>query len=173
MTPAQHGWAALLTMAGLAASAQAETDFTRLTPQERRIFHNEIRAVLLTVPQLLPLAPPPPADPYAGAIASDLARIKAHADALFAPALPGFGPADAKRTIALFTTPDCPDCTLAEADLRDLATRHDLRVTLLDMKENSDLAKALDLDLAPSYVFPDKMLRGHMPAIVLDRYLSE
>ena len=41
------------------------------------------------------------------------------------------------------------------------------------MEENSALADALQLDIAPSYVFPDQMLRGHIPAIVLERYLED
>ena len=153
----------------------AETDVLNLTPAERAILGQEIRAVLLTVPQLLPLDRPPPdaADLYAEAIDSDLARLRAHREALFSPALPGFGPENAARTIALFTRANCPDCALAVADLRALAETHDLRVTLLDMEENSALADALQLDMAPSYVFPDQMLRGHIPPIVLERYLAE
>ncbi|MEQ9239717.1 hypothetical protein [Roseovarius indicus] len=159
----------------LGGPSSAETDLLHLTPTERAILGQEIRAVLLTVPELLPLDRPAPdaADLYAEAIDSDLARLKAHAEALFSRALPGFGPADATRTIALFTKPGCEDCTRAETDLRALSERHDLRVTLLDMEENKALADALQLDMAPSYVFPDQMLRGHIPPVVLERYLED
>lgn len=156
----------------LALPAGAETDFTDLTTTERAIFHAEIRESLLGLPDLANRIAPPPIDPYAGAVADDLARIEAQAERLFAKDLPGFGNPDASRTIALLTRSDCAACALAEADLRELAEPHDLRVTLIDMDANPDLAQALDLDLAPSYVLPDMMLRGHMPVIVLERYLG-
>ena len=156
----------------LATAAGAETDFTDLTPTERAIFHSEIREALLGMPDLTQRIAPPPIDPYADAVETDLARIKAQATRLFDPGLPGFGPRDAAITIALLTRADCAPCALAEADLRKLAKEHDLRVTLIDMDENPDLVQALELDLAPSYVLPDMMLRGHMPAVVLKRYLT-
>ena len=166
-------FAACLT-ACLGGPSSAETDVLHLTQAERAILGQEIRAVLLTVPELLPMDRPRAApDLYADAIESDLARLKAHASALFSPDLPGFGPPEATHTIALFTKPGCEDCARAEAELRTLSERHDLRVTLLDMEENSALADALQLDMAPSYVFPDQMLRGHIPAIILERYLAE
>ncbi len=157
-----------------AVPAAADTDFTDLDPADRRILGHEIREVLLTVPELLPrdgAAAQP--SPYAAEIASDLARIEAQAAKLFAPGLPGFGPRDAGRTIAFFTAPDCPACARAEAELRDLAAAHDLRVTRIDMAARPDLAAALELDMAPSYVFPTMMLRGHIPPVVLRRYLAE
>ncbi len=167
----------LLLAACLAGPAAAGTDFSDLSPSERAILGQEIRAVLLTLPELLPRdapgAVPEAAEPYADEIDSDLARLKAHEKALFGPALPGFGPRDAAQTIALFTRPDCEACTRAEADLRALAQRFDLRVTILDMDENAALADSLQLDMAPSYVFPNQMLRGHIPAIVLERYLKD
>ena len=162
--------AALCALA--AAPAGAETDFTALTPTERAIFRNELREVLLSVPQILPEAPAPRIDPYQEAIADDLALLAMREQALFGPHLPGFGPSDAAARIALFTTPDCPDCDRAEADLRALAKRHDLRVTIIDMTQQPALARALELDMAPSYVLPDMMLRGHIPPMVLERYLD-
>lgn len=156
----------------LATAAGAQTDFTDLTPTERAVFHSEIREALLGLPDLSERIAPPPINPYADAVENDLTRIKAQADRLFALDLPGFGPKDASQTIALLTRSDCAACALAEAELRDLAKPHDLRVTLIDMDANADLAQALDLDLAPSYVLPDMMLRGHMPVIVLERYLG-
>lgn len=164
--------------AGLAAAlwcgaASGETDFTDLSPTERAIFHQQIRAALLDVPQLLQDAPAAPAiNPYQDAVAQDLARLSERDSALFAPDLPGFGPSDAALRIALFTAPDCPDCARAEADLRTLAQSHDLRVTLLDITRHGALAETLELDMAPSYVLPDMMLRGHIPPIVLKRYLA-
>lgn len=163
--------AGLLALA--APAAGAETDFTDLTATERAVFHAEIREALLGLPDLTEQIAPPPINLYADAVESDLARIKSQAKRLFAPGLPGFGPKDAAQTVALLTRPACPDCARAEAELRELAKTHDLRVTLIDITKNPDLAQALELDLAPSYVLPDMMLRGHMPAVVLDRYLGQ
>jgi hypothetical protein len=164
-------------LAALAGPAPAQTDFTALTPAERASFHAQIRAVLLTVPELLPdTAPTPVPDPaelYRDEIARDRARLAAHGDALFSPDLPGFGPRDAAQTIALFTRPGCPACARAEAGLRALAPSHGLRVTLLDMDTHAGLARALGIDMAPSYVFADMMLRGALPPVVLKRYLAE
>lgn len=173
--PAQYALRPALAagLAVAAAPAPAETDFTRLTPTERAIFHNEIREVLLTVPGILPDAPAPPINPYADAIATDLGRIAAQSETLFSAEEPGFGPPDATRTIALFTKEACPACTRAERDLRTLAEQHDLRVSLLDITENAALARRLEVDMAPTYILPDRMLRGHMPMIVLDHYLAE
>jgi hypothetical protein len=156
----------------LAAPAGADTDFTDLTPTERAVFQSEIREALLGLPDLADRIAPPAINPYASAVEDDLARIKAQAHRLFAPDLPGFGPKDATQTIALLTRADCAACDKAEAELRDLAETRALRVTLIDMAENAGLVQALELDLAPSYVLPEMMLRGHMPAVVLKRYLS-
>jgi hypothetical protein len=168
--------AALLSLLLLAAAPTAAgTDFTALTPAERALFHAEIRAVLLAHPELARPAPPvPPAQPdlYAEDVASDLALIGVETARLFAPDLPGFGPSGAANRIALFTGPDCPDCARAEAELRDLAARHDLRVTLFDRAARPDLAARLGVDTLPFYVLPKMMLRGHMPAPVLARYLD-
>jgi len=158
--------------AALSGTAAAQTDFTALTPTERAVFHNELREALLSVPQLLPDAPAPPINPYADAIADDLALLANREQALYGAHLPGFGPKGAALKIALFIAPDCPDCDRAQDDLRKLSGTHDLRVTLIDMTKQPDLARALDLDATPSYVLPDMMLRGHIPPIVLDRYLA-
>ncbi|MEZ5715440.1 MAG: hypothetical protein R3D85_09845 [Paracoccaceae bacterium] len=164
--------AALLILVLAAAPAAAGTDFTALTPAERAIFHAEIRAVLLAHPELTRPAPPVQPDLYAEDVASDLALIGAETARLFAPDLPGFGPPGAANRIALFTGPDCPDCARAEAELRDLAQGHDLRVTLFDRAAQPDLAARLGVDTLPFYVLPKMMLRGHMPAPVLARYLD-
>lgn len=179
-------WRAAGAVLGLGAlllaapAARAGMDLSRLDPEDRAVLNDILVGVLsdmpeiLTDPRIAGAAPPPlPADPYAEAVASDLARIGAHGEELFAPSLPGFGAPAASRVIALFTRADCGDCTRAEADLRLLAQAHDLRVTLIDMDRNAALAEALELETAPAYVFPDMMLQGHIPPIVLERYLSE
>ncbi|MEI4194906.1 hypothetical protein [Roseovarius sp. E0-M6] len=162
-----------LLAGGFAVPAMAETDFTDLTRTERAILHNEIREALLGLPRAaLPDAPAPEINLYAEAAATDLDRIAARWAELTAPELPGFGRPGAKTAIALFTRDDCPDCARAEAGLRALAKEFDLRVTLLDITRHMSLAAALELDIAPSYVFKDKMLRGEIPTIVLRNYLK-
>jgi hypothetical protein len=133
----------------------------------------EIRAVLLDEPQIVGQALNPPS-PYEEAVSADIDRLTALAPRLFDPAQDGFGAADATRRIALFVRDDCADCTQAVADLRALAQTHDLRVTLHRLDDNSDgaaLAAQLDLSQAPSYALPDMMLQGHIPPVVLERYL--
>lgn len=117
--------------------------------------------------------PPPLVDPYAEDKAADLARIAAQ-DSLFDPAREGFGP-QGTPVIALFVGPDCADCAAAQAELTRLAEDLGVRVALIDTgtSENAELMQRLDLDLLPSYVMRDKLIRGHMPAMVLRRYLSE
>ncbi|MCA0920969.1 hypothetical protein [Pseudooceanicola nanhaiensis] len=44
---------------------------------------------------------------------------------------------------------------------------------LASVQEDALLFHKLGLDMAPSYVLPKMMLRGEMPAIVLERYLSK
>jgi len=160
-----------------AAQAIAEPPMTRAPLGEA------IRETLIATPALLaPLSAPEPAplsapEPapinlYADDIARDLDLLAREAPHLFAPGLPGFGPEDATRRLALFTAPDCPDCAQAEAELRALAGRIGLRVNVFDLGRDADLAARLGLDMAPSYVLPDRLLRGAMPAFVLERYLA-
>lgn len=152
-----------------AAQAIAEPPMTRAPLGEA------IRETLIATPALLaPLSAPEPApiNLYADDIARDLDLLAREAPHLFAPGLPGFGPEDATRHLALFTAPDCPDCAQAEAELRALAGRIGLRVNVFDLDRDADLAARLGLDMAPSYVLPDRLLRGAMPAFLLERYLA-
>ena len=148
---------------GAATSAYAQD----LPQQSRTTLGEAIRSVLIDTPSLLaPITDPAPitgADLYADEATRDLD--------LFAPGLHSFGTEGAVPSIAFFTQSDCPDCAMAEAELRALAARLGLRVTLFDMAEDAALAAELGLDMAPSYVLPDMMLRGAMPAIVLEKYL--
>ncbi|MDQ2092547.1 glutaredoxin family protein [Rhodalgimonas zhirmunskyi] len=166
--------AALLALAPL--PLWAETNFTALSSAERAIFRAEIRAVLMDNPELaIPDRPASVQDAplYEDDIASDLKLIAENRAALFSPSLPGFGPDDAPQTLALFIGPDCPTCDAAEAELRDLAARHDVRVSLIDVTDHADLARRMTAEELPFYVLPKMMLRGHMPAPVLERYLSQ
>lgn len=155
----------------MAGDAQADT---RFTAAERAALGAEIRALLLDEPAIVDRALNPPSA-YEEAVVADRNRLVELAPQLFAPDQAGFGDVDAALRIALFTKADCADCGLALADLRDLAQRHDLRVTLFAMDDDGPdaaLAAALGLEQAPSYVLPDMMIQGHIPPVVMERYLN-
>jgi len=158
----------------LSAPAAAQ----RLDAASRAALGAEIAAVLASEPGIVAralAAPPGPAGMYRDAVAHDLDTIGQVSGRLFAPDRPGFGPKGQRATIALFTRAEaeCDACARAEAELRALADQEGIRVTLFDMDRDADLAARLELDSAPSYVMADRMLRGHMPAIVLERYIND
>ena len=103
-------------------------------------------------------------EPYADEIASDLALIAKERDMLFG------GTAD----IALFVASDCAECDVAHAELDALAARLGVTVAVhrTDAPEKAALLKRLTLDMVPSYVMRDRLIRGAMPAFVLERYLT-
>ncbi|SEM11651.1 hypothetical protein SAMN04488077_102134 [Roseovarius tolerans] len=144
--------------------------------QSRPPLGSAIREVLIATPELLSeiigLSRPAP-DLYGEEAERDRATLDQAAPQLFDPAQPGFGPTDAPTRLAFFTAENCPDCTRAEDELRTLAQRLGFRVAVFDIGSDAALARSLGLDMAPSYVLPDMMLRGAMPAIVLERYLTE
>lgn len=120
-------------------------------------------------------APPTAAEIYADEVTADLALIAAEAGALFDPARPGYGPPQAPVAIAMFTGPGCADCAHAEAELAALANRLGRRVAVIDVGTDpggAALMQRLTLDLLPSYVLRDGLIRGAMPAVVLERYLT-
>lgn len=163
-------WAALVL--GAAGPAWAQD----LPDQSRPLLGAAIRDVLIETHSLLaPLREPIPltaADLYGDESARDLNLLKRAAPRLFAPDLPGFGPKGGTAALAFFTQADCADCASAEAELRALSDRLGLRVNTFDMANDMAFATELGLDMAPSYVLPDMLLRGAMPAIVLEKYLS-
>lgn len=152
---------AACALLGAGTPLQAQTDFTALTGPERAVFQAEIRALLLDEPQIVDRALAGPS-PFADAVDNDLAAIDRNADTLFAN----------DAALALFTAPNCPDCDRALDELRTLADALGLSFTLHDMQENAGLAADLGLDTAPSYVLPRMMVRGHVPPVVLRRYLE-
>ena len=162
---------AAIALASSASVAGAETNFANLTQKERAIFHAEIRAVLLSNPDLLDVSASPPSF-YEDDIASDLELIQKWSAALFDNTLPGFGSDTADQKIALFIGPNCEGCDRAKTELEALSASFDLRVTLFDRTRHAELADALAVDMLPFYVFPKMMLRGHIPQPVLERYLS-
>jgi hypothetical protein len=144
--------------------------------QSRDALGEAIREVLVETPSLLaPLRTPEgsvAADLYSEDAARDLDVLGRAVPRLFARDLPGFGPEGAPAAIAFFTQEGCAECANAEAELRDLATRLGVRVSRFDITEDAAFAAELGLDMAPSYVLPDMLLRGAMPAIVLEKYLT-
>ncbi|MCM2561165.1 disulfide bond formation protein DsbA [Lutimaribacter sp. EGI FJ00015] len=146
---------------GAGAPLLAETDLTLLDPAERAAFGAEIRALLLQDPEIVARALAGPSI-YADAIENDLSRIRAHADTLFADG----------AALAIVTGPDCPSCAQALDELRVLTTELNVTFTELNLTDNRALADDLQLDSVPSYVLPDKMVRGHVPPVVLRRYLG-
>jgi hypothetical protein len=165
---------AWLPAAVRAGAADAPGATLGLTAAGRAALGAEIRALIRAEPGLIGDVLQPP-DPYEQAVSEDLALLARLAPALFDPAAEGFGPADAAAGIALFIRADCPDCARAAAELQSLSESHALRVTL--HRPDSDpaaaaLAAELGLTESPAYVLPGMMLQGHIPAIVLQRYLS-
>ena len=164
--------AAVLCGLSLAAPAVAQG----VAPQSRAPLGEAIRKALIATPEVLSevIRPAPaPIDLYAEDAARDLGLLDRAAPRLFDPDHPGIGPEGAPTRIAIFTRADCATCATAMADLRALADRLGFRATVFDIEADADLARDLGLDMAPSYVMPDRMLRGAMPAIVLERYLTE
>ena len=146
---------------GLVAAPAPALD---LTPSARTALGEEVRALLLEEPEILERAlNPPPLDPYEDDRAADLARIAAHGAALF-------GEWPASRIIAFFEGPDCADCPRARAELDAIAGARGWRV--LRHPIDSALARSMELPDAPFYVLNDMLIRGWMPAPVLDGYLS-
>lgn len=135
----------------------------------------QMPGVLDRLRDLAPDTVPGASDIYADEIAADLARITAAAPMLFDPARPGPGPAGAPVAIAVFVAPDCQDCAAALRDLAAIADRQGLRAAVLNVSSDPDLSllfQGLGLDILPSYVMPDRMIRGAMPGFVLERYLG-
>lgn len=159
----------LLTMAALlwaAPFALAQTDVTAMSAAERAAFRAELRAYLLAHPDVIQeaLSAARPA-PYAAAAASDRALIGKMADRLFDPSLPQIGAGPVRLG---FLTGDCPACDAARAELETLARDLPMRVFVVD---DPALADRLALDTRPAYVFDDLIVRGHVPPVVIERYV--
>jgi thiol-disulfide isomerase/thioredoxin len=152
--------------------AIGDTDFRQLSDRERAIFRAEIRAALLDLPDIISPEKPPLVDLYGAEIARDQELIRAQKGTLFSPDRTGFGAPGSAMQIALFLRPDCPDCITAEADLRILAERYDVRVTVIDVTKDPDLAQVMGIDTLPFYTLPRLMLRGAIPLVVMEKYLS-
>ncbi|APE45406.1 hypothetical protein BOO69_09835 [Sulfitobacter alexandrii] len=151
-------------MGGVAA--MAETQLTDLTPAERSAFGAEIRALLLDEPEIVDSALNPP-----GPAAQEMARKIADDQALLAALEPEILKG---ARIALFVGPECPTCTRASEELAALSAEYGVEFILHDMNDpaTARLADQLGMNELPFYVLPGMILRGHMPPIVLPRYLD-
>lgn len=144
----------------------AQTDFGALTHAERRALGEEVRALLLAEPELAAPAVAPrtyAAEAYQEKAQADLALIASLTDQVLAGA-----------PIALFTGDDCADCGRALAELEAITDTYRTTFTHHMMYDPASAALAAQLGMTdpPFYVMADRILRGHMPDIVLRRYLA-
>jgi len=144
----------------------AQTDFGALTHAERRALGEEVRALLLAEPELAAPAVAPrnyDAEAYEEKAQADLALIASLTDQVLAGA-----------PIALFTGDDCADCDRAVAELKAITDTYNITFTHHMMSDPASAALAAELGMTdpPFYVMADRILRGHMPDIVLRRYLA-
>ena len=144
----------------------AQTDFGALTHAERRALGEEVRALLLAEPELAAPAVAPrnyAAEAYQEKAQADLALISSLTDQVLAGA-----------PIALFTGDDCADCDRALAELEAITDTYTITFTHHMMSDPASAALAAQLGMTdpPFYVMADRILRGHMPDIVLRRYLA-
>ena len=140
------------------------------------MIRNLIPALLIAAPVHAQFAPtaeerlrnltaPPAVDIYGTEKNVDRARIEAEADALFGP--------DQSAAIAIFIGPKCPDCAQAAAELRRVTDRLDLTLSVIELDASTrPMFERLNLDSLPSYVMPDRLIRGLMPDFVLEDYLT-
>ena len=144
----------------------AQTDFGALTHAERRALGEEVRALLVAEPELAAPAVAPrnyAAEAYQEKAQADLALIASLTDQVLAGA-----------PIALFTGDDCADCGRALAELEAITDTYSIIFTHHMMYDPASAALAAQLGMTepPFYVMADRILRGHMPDIVLRRYLA-
>jgi len=103
------------------------------------------------------------AEAYQEKAQADLALIASLTDQVLAGA-----------PIALFTGDDCADCGRALAELEAITDTYSIIFTHHMMSDPASAALAAQLGMTepPFYVMADRILRGHMPDIVLRRYLA-
>lgn len=161
-------WTAAFLAAG---SATAQPNLGEMTDTERAAFRLEVRQVLLADAALvLPAfrAPPPPT--MQAAITADQKMLARLAPVLFSVDAARAGPKGAPP-VALISTLACPACDTARQWLQDQADAGLLRY--YEWNLSAAAIKPLELDIAPSFVFGNVMLRGDMPPIVLEKYLRK
>lgn len=144
----------------------AETDIFNLTAAERAAFGAEVRALLLAEPKIVDRAlnrPNPAAQEIRQEIDDDLRLLQA-----LAPEILG------GRQIALFIGADCAECARAADELETISNDYQAEFILHDTRDpaSAALADRLGMTDLPFYVLPGMILRGHIPAVVLPRYLD-
>ena len=159
---------AAFVLSGVAVSASnavADTDLLDLTAAERAAFGQEIRSLLRDEPEIVGHALNPPS-PVAQAMRQDIDDDLE----LIARLAPGIL---AGHDIALFVGPDCGTCDRATSELKEISKDYGTTFILHDThdKDAITLARQLGMDDLPFYVLPDMILRGHIPQVVLPRYL--
>ncbi len=155
-----------VVLCALAGSVGAQTDLGAITPDEKAAFRVEMRQFLFDEPEVIETAMTGPnyaAQAYQDAADADLTLIKALSPQVLAGA-----------DIALFTAPNCVDCGAAITELLNISKDYEVNFILHDMSNPAAaaLADQLGMEAAPFYVMPTMILRGHMPAVVLTRYLA-
>lgn len=158
----------LIVAACLAATPLWATDFTALSQAERTLLGQEIRQALRDDPTPVIRAFNPPVSDYSDAIDRDRQVLAELAPQLWAhPQITTPG----APQLVIFSTPDCAEC----ADIRPLlnAWAKAGRMSLYELPLDSAPARALGLDTAPSYVLDHIILRGDIPAPVLEKYLQK
>ncbi|MBA86102.1 hypothetical protein ACSSNL_13180 [Thalassobius sp. S69A] len=143
----------------------AETDFQHLTQAERSVLGQELRQTLLHNPDIVARALRP-APTFQDNVQADHDRLTQLGPSLWAN--PVAGPAGAPK-VAILLGPGCAACEQMTRILTEWAKDGELQLHTLPLE--SDAARALGLDTAPSYVFETMIVRGDVPEIALRKYL--
>lgn len=168
-----------LAMAACLTASVAQADMFA-APDAQAALGRELLQLFLDEPEILQKALYPPVvtadEIYADDIAADLERIGKEAQALFASDGPKIGTADGPVLMALFVDEGCDDCALARDELSDILQKLGIAARVFDLSKDTNaqaIMGRLTLDTVPAYVMSDRMIRGHMPPFVIERYLAE
>ena len=141
-------------------------DLQTLDPTTRAAFDSELRAAILANGDVIAkalAAPQPAQSEMRQYIQDDLTLLERLAPELLAG-----------HAVALFTAQDWDTCNTAVKELTEITKRYGLTFIQheLHMPQAARWAAALGLDAAPFYVLPEMVLNGHMPPVVLEKYLT-
>lgn len=150
----------------LLALPAGASDLTEMPPAQRGAFEAELRAAILANGDVIAEAlagPQPAASEMRQYIEDDLTLLEALAPEVLAG-----------HDLALFTSDDCAECADAERELSELSETYGLTFIQHDIATPQAAAWAarLGLEAAPFYLLPKMILRGHMPPVVLQKYLA-
>ena len=166
-----------LALASPAAPAQSLQELLQ-DPAQKRAFQRALHQLFMDEPQLLVPPSLPAPRSFAAHAARDKALLKGLGPQLFAPGAAAMGPKDAPVKLAVLMGAPCPSCPQARAELGALAQAGAVRIYTHDPATSRKLAAQLGLETGPTaqwpvYVFHDMVVRGHVPPIVLDRYIEK